>query len=65
MCCAVYRRPCWISPYHLRIDWLMWFAAFQNYQVHYRVQTLSFSFKDYCVNVLSLVMWYWVQCKCV
>ena len=26
------RRPCWISPYHLRIDWLMWFAAFQNYQ---------------------------------
>jgi hypothetical protein len=21
------RRPCWISPYHLRLDWQMWFAA--------------------------------------
>lgn len=21
-----------ISPYHIRIDWLMWFAAFQSYQ---------------------------------
>ena len=21
------RRPCWISPYHLRLDWLAWFAA--------------------------------------
>ncbi|KAL5020902.1 hypothetical protein ScPMuIL_000057 [Solemya velum] len=26
------RRPCLISPYHYRLDWLMWFAAFQNYQ---------------------------------
>ena len=26
------RRPCVISPYHYRLDWLMWFAAFQNYQ---------------------------------
>jgi len=26
------RRPCIISPYHYRLDWLMWFAAFQNYQ---------------------------------
>jgi len=25
------RRPCIISPYHYRLDWLMWFAAFQNY----------------------------------
>ena len=23
------RQPCWISPYHYRLDWLMWFAAFQ------------------------------------
>lgn len=28
----VRRRPCLISPYHYRLDWLMWFAAFQNYQ---------------------------------
>jgi len=26
------RPPCFISPYHYRIDWLMWFAAFQSYQ---------------------------------
>ncbi len=25
------RRPCIISPYHYRLDWMMWFAAFQNY----------------------------------
>jgi len=24
--------PCLISPYHYRLDWLMWFAAFQQYQ---------------------------------
>jgi hypothetical protein len=24
--------PCLISPYHYRLDWLMWFAAFQDYQ---------------------------------
>ena len=23
----VSRRPCWMSPYHYRIDWQMWFAA--------------------------------------
>eukprot|EP00116_Pleurobrachia_bachei_P009078 sb/3469340/ len=28
----LYRRPCVISPYHYRLDWLMWFAAFQRYQ---------------------------------
>ena len=21
------RRPCWITPYHYRLDWQMWFAA--------------------------------------
>ncbi|CAM9802853.1 unnamed protein product, partial [Heterosigma akashiwo] len=26
------RRPCLITPYHYRLDWLMWFAAFQDYQ---------------------------------
>jgi hypothetical protein len=23
----VLRRPCWISPYHYRLDWQMWFQA--------------------------------------
>uniref|UniRef100_A0A0G4HCZ6 Lipase maturation factor n=1 Tax=Chromera velia CCMP2878 TaxID=1169474 RepID=A0A0G4HCZ6_9ALVE len=30
----VRRAPCLISPYHLRLDWLMWFAAFQNWRVN-------------------------------
>jgi len=24
------RRPCWMSPYHYRLDWLVWFAAMGN-----------------------------------
>ncbi len=27
----VYRRPSQIAPYHLRLDWLMWFAGFSPY----------------------------------
>jgi hypothetical protein len=27
-------RPRQIAPYHLRIDWLMWFAALSNFQSH-------------------------------
>jgi len=28
------RRPPQIAPYHLRLDWLMWFAAMANYPDH-------------------------------
>lgn len=28
----VMRRPPQVSPYHLRLDWLMWFAAMGSYQ---------------------------------
>lgn len=28
----VSRRPCLVSPYHYRLDWLLWFAAFQTYE---------------------------------
>jgi hypothetical protein len=28
----VKRRPCWITPYHYRLDWQMWFAALSNYE---------------------------------
>ncbi len=24
------RRPCWISPYHHRLDWQIWFAAMED-----------------------------------
>ena len=30
----VTRAPCLITPYHYRLDWLMWFAAFGSYQQH-------------------------------
>ena len=38
--------PCLISPYHYRLDWLMWFAAFQRYQqnpwlIHLAVKLLA------------------------
>lgn len=23
----IFRRPCWVTPYHLRLDWQMWFSA--------------------------------------
>jgi hypothetical protein len=36
----IYRRPCLISPFHYRLDWLMWFAAFQSY--HYNPWLLHF-----------------------
>ena len=26
------RRPCVVSPYHLRLDWQMWFAAMSDYR---------------------------------
>jgi hypothetical protein len=28
----VHRRPCWITPYHYRLDWQMWFAALSDYE---------------------------------
>jgi hypothetical protein len=28
----VMRRPCLITPYHLRLDWQMWFAALGDYE---------------------------------
>jgi hypothetical protein len=28
----VTRRPCVVAPYHLRIDWQMWFAAMSTYR---------------------------------
>ena len=48
---AVDRRPCLISPFHFRLDWLMWFAAFQSYQqapwiVHITARFLKGKGKD-------------------
>ena len=51
------RRPCLISPWHYRLDWLMWFAAFQNYQscpwiIHLAVKIMN---GDTSVNSLLAV----------
>lgn len=35
-----WRRPCLISPYHYRLDWLMWFAAFQVRIFHHQFPDL-------------------------
>jgi hypothetical protein len=40
------RRPCWISPYHYRLDWQMWFLAMpgaptDDWFVHLVAQLLS------------------------
>ena len=35
------RRPCIISPYHYRLDWLLWFAAFQVYVYSDILHTIS------------------------
>lgn len=26
----LYRHPCWITPYHLRLDWQIWFSAMRT-----------------------------------
>jgi hypothetical protein len=28
----VKRRPCWITPYHSRLDWQMWFAGLSDFR---------------------------------
>lgn len=38
------RRPCIISPYHYRLDWLMWFAAFQTYEYNPWLLSLAAKF---------------------
>ncbi|XP_065846406.1 lipase maturation factor 1-like [Oscarella lobularis] len=48
------RRPCFISPYHYRLDWLMWFAAFQNYKYNPWIVHLAAKFLagDHSVDTL-------------
>lgn len=31
---ALDARPCWITPYHLRLDWQVWFAPFSDLRRH-------------------------------
>ncbi len=38
---ALSRTPCWVTPYHLRLDWLMWFSAMGTYQQYPWAVTLA------------------------
>ncbi|XP_045849414.1 lipase maturation factor 1 isoform X2 [Meles meles] len=49
------RRPCLISPYHYRLDWLMWFAAFQTYEQHEWVLHLAGRLLANDASALSLL----------
>ena len=49
------RRPCLISPYHYRLDWLMWFAAFQSYQYNNWLVHLAAKLLANDAEVVSLI----------
>ncbi|XP_032957081.1 lipase maturation factor 1 [Rhinolophus ferrumequinum] len=49
------RRPCLVSPYHHRLDWLMWFAAFQTYEQHEWVIHLAGKLLANDADALSLL----------
>lgn len=60
----VYRRPCLLSPYHYRLDWLMWFAAFQV-KPHYSIFLfiILMLIKSFNVLILLLLLWLFIS-KC-
>lgn len=51
----VSRRPGWMSPYHYRIDWQMWFAAMGSYQQHPWLLNLIAKFLQGDSDALSLI----------
>ena len=52
---SVSRRPCLISPYHYRLDWLMWFAAFQSPQQNPWLFSLAKKFLEQDKLTIDLV----------
>lgn len=53
---SVSRRPCLISPYHYRLDWLAWFAGFQNYQTQPWIVHLVERMLEGDVNLVSALL---------
>ncbi len=51
----VQRRPCWITPYHLRLDWQMWFAALSDYETEPWIVHLMFKLLHNDEGALSLL----------
>jgi len=48
------RRPCLITPYHYRLDWQMWFAAFGDYRSQPWILRLIWELLDNDRAVLGL-----------
>ncbi len=51
----VLRRPCVVSPYHLRLDWQMWFAAMNDFRYHPWILNLVAKLLENDSKVLSLL----------
>jgi hypothetical protein len=51
----VMRRPCVVAPYHLRIDWQMWFAAMSTYREQPWVLHLAYQLLTGNPNAISLI----------
>lgn len=51
----VMRRPCLITPYHLRLDWQMWFAALSDYENEPWIIHLIYKLLHNDEGVLSLL----------
>jgi hypothetical protein len=49
------RRPCWMSPYHYRLDWLLWFAAMGAPRDYPWAVHLAWKLLDAEPAVLSLI----------
>ena len=49
------RRPCLITPYHYRLDWLIWFAAMTSYADHPWVVHLGWKLLHGDPGALSLL----------
>ena len=50
-----HRRPCFVTPYHYRLDWLIWFAAMSDYERHPWVVHLIWKLLQNDSGALSLL----------
>ncbi len=51
----VHRHPPLIAPYHLRLDWLMWFAAMSDWSYHPWILNLVNKFLQNDPEILKLI----------
>ena len=51
----VHRRPPLVAPYHLRLDWLMWFAAMSDWRYYPWILNLSYKLLQNDPVILSQI----------